>query len=211
MSDALEHCFGAVKARAGSVYAMRGGPEMLAANGIIGPGASSPGLQTALADIAERAISTRQTFKLTDVRSDRQDIRNAGEIAGIGCTGAVSVPILRNRNAVGALVLLFAAQDKIDDASVVFLETIAALFSDLVPAESGDDAPASAHMKPNRSSTTGIVLLGASVAHQLEGPVSALDLQLEEQRRLLSELRMLTDDGDTALGGTTAELAELTD
>lgn len=200
-----------MKARAGAVYALRERPEMLAANGIIGPAASSPGLQQALAEIAERAITTRQPFKLTDIRTDRQEIATAGEIAGIGCTGAASVPIVRNHHVIGALVLLFASPDKIDEATIDFLETIATFFPELIGAESNDDNPLSPHIKPNRSSTTGIVLLGASVAHQLEGPVSALDLQLEEQRRLLSELRMLTDDGDTALGGTTAELAELTD
>ncbi len=210
-SEALDHCFGPAKARAGAVYVMRDGPELLVAQGIIGPGASSPGLQKALSSIAERTVASRQTFKLVDVRDNQEQIDTAGAIIGIGCTSALSIPIFRNRHAIGALVLLFAAQDKIDDATTSFLETTAALLADIVSVESSDDSPPSAHVKPNQSSTTGIVLLGASVAHQLEGPVSALDLQLEEQRRLLSELRMLTDDGDTALGGTTAELAELTD
>jgi CheY-like chemotaxis protein len=210
-TEALDYCLAPVKARAGAVYVMRDGPELLVAQGIIGPGASSPGLQQALSGITERAVTSRQTLKLVDVRNNREQIEAADAIIGIGCTGAVSIPIFRSRHAIGALVLLFASQDKIDDATVAFLETMAVILAEIVVGESPDEAPLSAHIKPNRSSTTGIVLLGASVAHQLEGPVSALDLQLEEQRRLLSELRMLTDDGDTALGGTTAELAELTD
>ncbi len=98
-----------------------------------------------------------------------------------------------------------------NDGAVAFLETVCSLLADAYLTEFLEEAPVSAHAKPNQASTTGIVLLGASVAHQLEGPVSALDLQLDEQRRLLSELRLFADDGDTALGGTVAELAELTD
>ncbi len=211
ISDALDHCFGPVRARAGAVYIMSDGLELVATSGLVGPGAASIGLHKALTSIAERAVGTRQAFKLHDVRSDRQDLRHVGEIAAVGCTAALAVPIMRKRRTLGALLLLFAAHEKIDDNSVAFVEIVCSQLADAFSTTHADDAPPSAHVKPNQASTTGIVLLGASVAHQLEGPVSALDLQLEEQRRLLAELRLLSDDGDTALGGAVAELAELTD
>ena len=209
--DALDHCFGPVRARAGAAFVMRDGLKLIATSGLVGPGASSPGLQRALTSIAERAVGDRKAFRLLDVRSDRQDLQHAGEIAALGCAAALAVPIVRSRITLGAIVLLFAAHEKIDDGAVAFLETVSSLLGEAYSNEFSEQAPPSAHLKPNRASTTGIVLLGASVAHQLEGPVSALDLQLDEQRRLLSELRILADDGDTALGGTVAELAELTD
>ena len=190
---------------------MREGLKLIATSGLVGPGASSAGLHLALTSIAERAVGERKAFRLLDVRSDRQALQHAGEIAVLGCAAAVAVPIVRNRKTLGAIVLLFAAHEKVDDGAVAFLETVGSLLADVYASESFEESPPSAHAKPNQASTTGIVLLGASVAHQLEGPVSALDLQLDEQRRLLAELRLMADDGDTALGGTVAELAELTD
>lgn len=211
ISDALDHCFGPIRARAGAAYIMRDGLQLVATSGLVGPGATSAGLHRALTSIAERAVGTQKAFRLHDVRSDRQDLPHAGEIAALGCSAALAVPIMRKRRTMGALLLLFAAHEKLDDSSVAFVETVCSQLADAFSSENVDDAPASARLKPNQASTTGIVLLGASVAHQLEGPVSALDLQLEEQRRLLGELRLLSDDGDTAIGGTVAELAELTD
>jgi signal transduction histidine kinase/ActR/RegA family two-component response regulator len=190
---------------------MRDSLQLVATSGLVGPGATSAGLRRALASIAERAVGERKAFRLLDVRSDRQELRYAGEIAALGCMAALAVPIVRNRRTLGVLLLLFAAHEKVDDGSVAFVETVCSIIGDAFANEAADESPDSARVRPNQASTTGIVLLGASVAHQLEGPVSALDLQLEEQRRLLSELRLLADDGDTALGGTVAELAELTD
>ena len=190
---------------------MRDGLQLVATSGLVGPGAASSGLHRALASIAERAVGERKAFILLDVRSDRKELHHAGEIAALGCAAALAAPIVRNRQTLGALLLLFAAHEKVDDGSVAFVEIVCSLLGGALSGGIADEPPASARIKPNRASTTGFVLLGASVAHQLEGPVSALDLQLEEQRRLLSELRLLTDDSDTALGGTIAELAELTD
>jgi len=211
IADALDHCFGPIRARAGAAYVMRQGLQLAATSGLVGPGATSSGLHRALISIAERAVGERKAFRLVDVRTDRRDLQYAGEIAALGCTAALAVPIVRSRQTLGALLLLFAAHEKIDDGSISFVETVCAMLGDALVSGVAEEPPASVHLKPTQASTTGIVLLGASVAHQLEGPVSALDLQLEEQRRLLAELRLLTDDGDTALGGTIAELAELTD
>ena len=211
ISDALDHCFGPVHARAGAAYIMRDGLQLAATSGLMGPAAASSELHNALTSIAERAVGERRSFRLIDVRSDRENLQHAGEIAALGCVAALAVPIMQNHRTLGALLLLFAAHEKVDDGSVAFVETVCSLLGDALSTEVADDSAASARLEPSRASTTGIVLLGASVAHQLEGPVSALDLQMEEQRRMLSELRLLTDDGDTALGGTVAELAELTD
>jgi CheY-like chemotaxis protein len=107
--------------------------------------------------------------------------------------------------------VLFPQREKVDEGTASFLETVSILLGAADVFDSHDIAPASAQMKLHQPSATSIVLLGASVAHQLEGPVGALDLQLEEQRRLLAELRLIADDNDTVVTGTVAELAELTD
>ena len=117
IADALDHCFGPIRARAGAAYVMRQGLQLAATSGLVGPGATSSGLHRALISIAERAVGKRKAFRLVDVRTDRQDLQYAGEIAALGCTAALAVPIVRSHQTLGALLLLFAAHEEWDLSS----------------------------------------------------------------------------------------------
>ncbi len=209
MTDALDHLFGPTPARAGVAYSMSPVLEPVAEHGISGPTAQR--LRVALATIAERAVDMKRPFLVSDVRANREGIAEAGEIAAVGCTAALAVPILFRRQLLGIFVLLFPAHGLPDDETQLFVETVATLVAPALDREHRADA-APPRGDPNANGgATGAALLGVSVGHELEGPVSALSLQLEEQRRLLAELRMFAEESDTALGGTLAELEELTD
>jgi signal transduction histidine kinase/CheY-like chemotaxis protein len=56
----------------------------------------------------------------------------------------------------------------------------------------------------------GVGLATATVAHELKSPVGALVLQHDELSRVVELVGLLAGPSDTALGGTAAELAELT-
>jgi len=208
LGDALDHLFGGTTARAGVAYLCKPELEVAFERGLQ---SAIPGnrLREALAAIAKRSIDQLSTFRLADVRHDREGISLAGEIAQVGCTAAVAVPIVSKKLPVGSVVLLFPPQAKLDQDTIQFTELITKLV-----------APSLERTRPARDTVTlgleqprqaGVAVLGASVAHELEGPLGALQLQMDEQRRLLDELRVLTQDSDTVVGGTVAELAELTD
>lgn len=214
LADALDHLFGPTTARSGIALLAEPRLEVVADHGLTGVVAGAE-LREAIASIAVRAIDERKTLRLTDVRAHRAGIEKAGAIAAVGCTGALAVPLLHRRRTLGAFVLLFPPQHEIDEETTLFVETVASL---IVPALLGkDDAPSALHHEPigpntvERQSLGGATLLGASVGHELEGPVGALALQLEEQRRIVTDLQIFSEGGDTPLGGAIAELAELTE
>jgi len=185
--------------------------DVLASSGLIETPVLSLGLRAALAALCERVSSENEVLRIADVQHYSSGHRNLSEIVALGCRSALVVPIVRGPRVMGALVLLCSTRMKVDEANTSFIEAASALLSTNSMFGNADATPDSTQLKPNQRSTTGIVLLGASVAHQLEGPVSALDLQLEEQRRLMTELRALTDASDNEVWGTLTELAELTD
>lgn len=209
LADALDHMFGPTLARSG-IAALRGKVlEVVAENGFGGPHDPAP-VRDAVHSIAIRAIDERRTIRIPDVRSDRSGLPNIGEIAAIGCTGALAVPLMHRQHVLGVFVLLFPSQTPIDEETTLFVESMAALVSPAVVGQQPETADL-AHPPHHPSHPVGASLFGASVGHELEGPVGALSLQLEEQRRIVSDLRIFSDGADTPLGGAIAELAELTE
>ncbi|HEY5959352.1 MAG TPA: GAF domain-containing protein, partial [Polyangiaceae bacterium] len=214
LSDALDHLFGPTAARAGVAVLASKTLEVVGENGLGGPADPAP-VRDAISAIAARAIEERRTMRWVDVRNDRHGLTNAGEIAAVGCTAALAVPLQHQRSVLGAFVLLFAPQSPLDEETTLFVEAMAALVSpslagqSLVPVDSGSRWNAAGQAPP--SHPVGASLLGVSVGHELEGPVSALVLQLEEQRRIVGDLRIYSDGSDTPAGVAIAELAELTE
>lgn len=211
LGDALDHLFGPTPARAGIAYLCKPELEVACERGL---SSAIPGnrLREALAAMAKRAIDQLSPFSLADVRVECEGIALAGEIAQLGCTSSLSVPIVSRGLPVGALVLLFPPQAKQDPETIRFVVTVASIVAPALTPKPVRPPPApNANLDQSASRQTGVAVLGPSVAHELEGPLSALALQLEEQRRLISELTVLSEDSDTVLGGTVAELAELTD
>lgn len=213
LADALDHLFGPTAARSGIAVVVGRQLEVVAEHGFSGtPDPTS--VREAVNGMAARAIEDRRTIRLSDVRNDRLGLLQAGEIAAVGCTGALAVPLLHRRSVLGAFVLLFPPQAAIDEETTLFVEAMAALVSPLLAGQGADGADNAQPLGPkpvHPSHPVGASLLGASVGHELEGPVGALALQLEEQRRIVTDLQIFSDGSDTPLGGAVAELAELTE
>jgi CheY-like chemotaxis protein len=214
LADALDHLIGATLARSGIAVLAAQHHEVMAEHGVssaFGTGA----VREAMSAIATRAIEERRTLRLIDVRADRAGIPNAGEIAAVGCTAALAVPLLLRKQILGAFVLTFAPLVELDEETALFVETVAALIAPSLGGTRDEPArassPKAARAPSEGRALGGATLLGASVGHELEGPVGALALQLDEQRRIVADLRIFSDGGDTPMGGALAELAELTD
>jgi len=212
--EALDFLFGPTEARAGVAILTQPKFEVVAERGLSSTLGTTE-LREAIADIAARAIDERRTMRLTDVREDRAGIARAGEIAAIGCTSALTVPLIDRKEVCGAFVLLLAQRVEVDEEAALFVETVAALVTPVLVAQEPKPArpvnPPSNRRLSIAQGLGGATLLGASVGHELEGPVGALLLQLEEQRRIVADLQVFSDGSDTPLGGAIAELAELTD
>jgi len=212
LTDALDHLFGTTQAKSGVACTVSATSkiEIVAEHGLAGPAGTSR-LREAAIEIVGRAVKERSTFCLLDVRSDRQGLALAGEIASVGCTAALATPLDCCQRTLGALLLLFPPYVNIDTDTIRFVETVAKVLALALQSESQKEPAPAAHFDPLPRGHAGVALVSASVAREIEGPVAALALQLEEQKRLVSELELLSGDGDTAVGGTTAEIAELTD
>lgn len=213
LSDALDHLFGPTAARSGLVALGPPKLEIVAEHGLSIPSDSGPVL-AAMQTILEQSVQQARTLRLLDVRRDRLGLAGVGEIAATGCTAALAVPICFKGRPIGAFVLLFPPAASLDEETILFVEAVAALVSPAVaaqmPAQSpmgGSDALRTGHA----AGSPGMTLVSQSVGRELEGPIGALALQLEEQRRIVSDLRVFSDGIDTPVGGSIAELAELTD
>jgi signal transduction histidine kinase/ActR/RegA family two-component response regulator len=168
-------------------------------------------LHSQLEKLCLRAATERQLVRVTDFAQAASWLGDLRELASLDCKLLVAAPIARAERVIGAIVLLFTNRPRLDEALASFIETACNLIGVGSLFDNTADVARLAQQEPNQHTTTGIVLLGPSVAHQLDGPVAALDLQLDEQRRLLAELRAVTDAGDNVVWGTVSELAELTD
>lgn len=213
LADALDHLFGPTEARSGLVALGPPKLEIVAEHGLSTPTDCGPVLG-AIHAILERSMEQGRTLRLFDVRRDRLGLDEAGEIAAIGCTGALAVPIIVKSRFLGAFVLLFPPKSPLDEETTLFVETVAALIAPTLATQLEPSTSASARelTPPSAAaSADGMTLLSQSVGRELDGPIAALALQLEEQRRIVSDLRIFSDGSDTALGGSIAELAELTD
>jgi signal transduction histidine kinase/ActR/RegA family two-component response regulator len=214
LADALDHLFGPTSARSGVALLASPKLEVVADHGLTGVVAGDD-LREAVSIIATRAVDERKSIRLADVRAHRAGIEKAGAIAAVGCTAALAVPLIHRRRALGVFVLLFPPQHELDEETTLFVETVASL---IVPSLVGQNDPPSSILNDIPSPKAvegqalgGATLLGASVGHELEGPVGALALQLDEQRRIVQDLQIFSEGGDTPLGGSIAELAELTE
>ncbi len=215
-SDASKHpiaeaCQVATRADGCAVCALKPALRVVAASGLIGSTSVSAGLRNALGQLCEHALAERKPVRVTNLQHAPGWIGDPNEIALLGCTSVFVAPITQRDGALGAIILVYSNRPRIDEAAHSFIRTASILLGSSSLFDSNQPNPQLALLEPKQRSTAGIVLLGPSVAHQLQGPVSALELQLEEQRRLLSDLRSLTDASDNVAWGTVSELAELTD
>lgn|GEM_PF-684314 len=203
-------CLSATRADGVAICTLDPELRVVIAGGLIGS-AAPKGLRIALGQLCERALSERRSIRITELQPTATAAGDLNEFALLGCRSVLAAPIFRAGKSLGALVAVFSSRARVDESLTAFTHTVCTLIGASPLLDAKRAAPQPAALEPKQHSTTGIVLLGPSVAHQLQGPVSALDLQLEEQRRLLSELRATTDASDGAAWGIVSELVELTD
>lgn len=137
--------------------------------------------------IAARAAKTRRLvveneLAVTTTRTDvAQLLPHAPQLS------AVAVPLVAGREVMGVFVFLHRRPDLFDTAARAFLETAAGL---LTLARKADRAvPAQAALRRDELRTGPLAMAGMLAAHfadDVRGPLSAIDLVLREQERVLA-------------------------
>ncbi len=161
------------------------------------------------AAFAERCLSTRKPAKSANLHADRDGVDDAGEFIARGAACVLAVPVLDGRRPAGALVLLFAEPEEVDEETVSFCASVASLAALRAQRERNAEAKLTSEQQEDTAHMVSLGLLTATVAHELRGPAGALLLQQEELKRLVEQLEALGGGADTAIGGAVAELAEL--
>ena len=161
--------------------------------------------------LAERAATARRIVQVKDVRREVQTMEDASEIAALGVRAVLAHPVMHRRSVLATLVLMFDDAAMLDEETLRFVSTVASVAA---VALERDRYVEEAETDRNRlvagGSNAGVGLVTATVAHELKSPVGALVLQHDELNRVVEQLGLLAGSSDTALGGTAAELAELT-
>ncbi|MBN2197136.1 MAG: response regulator [Polyangiaceae bacterium] len=177
--------------------------------------------------LAEEAMTLLKARVVPDLLHAAPPIPGAA-VTALVAQGALSLPIEHGRVAAGAVVLLANDEPALGAERVAFVEAATHAIGLAVHRDRGAELERLRREEMEEANRmAGLGLLTASVAHELRGPVAALQLQLEEQRRLLreaegsggdvspmllSELHELNADLDTALGrvrNTVEQLARL--
>ncbi len=210
LGDSLDLLIEGSAAFGGAAFAHGEAVEQVAERGLSGAGNQAE-LRRALRSVARRALQNHRPLWLRDVRGSQHALKEVGELVAAGCASALALPIEHRRMTLGALVLLFDDPALLDEETAGFGETVAHVLALALDRDRRieEDAAQRAEIEAAGHQAS-VGLLTASVAHELRGPVGALVLQLEEQERMLHQLELLGGPSDTALGGTVAELSELT-
>ncbi len=213
LGDSLDMLLDTTNAKAGAAFAMIGGEalDQVAERGLGATVGDRSQLRSLLRTVAEKAVKRRRPLWIDDVGSAKHKLEDAPGLSEIGLSAILAVPIEHQRSPLGALLLMFMESGELDDEAAAFAETVAHMLALALDREhrlEREDAEREENDEARRMA--GLGLLTASVAHELRGPVGALVLQLDEQRRLLEQITVLGGSSDTALGGTVAELGELT-
>lgn len=211
LGDCLDLLLDATPARCAAAFASDGGLDPIAERRLsMRPTLDVGRVRRALRSLAERSATSRRVLKVIDVRAE-DSIPDVGEIVALGARAALAVPILHRRTVLGTLVLLFDDAAMLDEETLGYIRTVAsiaavALERDRHVEEAQDDR--SRLVSPG--SATSLGLLTATVAHELKSPSGALALQHDELVRVTEQIALLAGSSDTALGGSVAELGELT-
>jgi len=211
LGDCLDLLLDATPARCAAAFASDGAIDPAAERRLsMRPTLDVSRLRRALRSLAERSATSRRVLKVSDVRGE-DSIPDVGEIVALGARAALAIPILHRRTVLGTMVLLFDDAAMLDEETLGYIRTVAsiaavALERDRHVEEAQDDR--SRLVGPG--SATSLGLLTATVAHELKSPSGALHLQHDELVRVTEQIALLAGSSDTALGGSVAELIELT-
>jgi signal transduction histidine kinase/DNA-binding NarL/FixJ family response regulator len=161
--------------------------------------------------LAERAATARRVVQVNDVRREVETVEDASEIAALGVRAVLAQPVMHRRTVLATIVLMFDDAAMLDAETQHYVATVAAIAAVALERDRHvEDAQTDRNRLVASGENAGVGLVTATVAHELKSPVGALVLQHDELNRVVEQLSMLAGSSDTALGGSAAELAELT-
>ncbi len=201
LEEALDVLLDCTAAQAGAAFSTADSLDPVAERGF--RGRPPPSRRDSLRWIAERTIDAR---RLVRYEFDREP-----ETAGLhdaNLAVALAVPVEHRRTAVGVLILLFEDAEPTDRETELVTDAVASAVAMGLAIERGADVATEPGSAAARLAT--VAMLTASVAHELRGPVSALDGHAREQGRLIVELEKLAPPHDPSAGAVLDELRELT-
>lgn len=206
----------------GAIYLLDGSGDLRIAAEQIGKDRHRPPTtQRRLALAAEGLLTS--AMELSAERA--QDPPSAPPFISRTAPGELVALLSHRQGPTGALAILGSSRRRFSAEQVAFVEAAANAITHCLDAPTLSDAARTRHQELEEwNRMAGLGLLTASVSHELRGPVTALALQLEEQRRLLqdaenrageassmlvSELLELAADLDTALTRVRATVEQL--
>lgn len=210
LGETLDLLLSSTEARAAAAFAASDVLEPVADRGL-GDSLSDPQrIRRTLTSVAERARVTRRPITLRDIRADRDGVDDSTELLAVGLTTLYACPICHRRAVLGVLVLAFDSPLRLSDSLVKLVNTLCHMLATALDSERRAEAEsAQRHELEEARQMASLGLLTASVAHELRAPTSALVLQVEDLRRQLKQLALLSHDTDPALAATVAEVDEL--
>jgi signal transduction histidine kinase/ActR/RegA family two-component response regulator len=168
------------------------------------------GLAPALANMAERCLSTAAVVRLSDVRRDQDGIHGAKEFMSLGAHAALAVPIAGERSLEGALVLLFADSAMLDAETLAYIDGVARFSALCLERDRASENEAATRAELGAFSSMATMALSTeSVVQDLRAPVSALAHQHEEMRAVVEQLSALASPHETVLDEGVRDLALL--
>jgi len=212
LGDCLDLLLDATPARAAIAFGSDGAVEPAAERRLSRRPELDPSrLRRAARALAERAATARRIVQVNDVRREVATVEDASEIAALGVRAVLAHPVMHRRMVLATLVLMFDDAAMLDQETQRFVGSIAAIAALALERDRHvEEAATDRNRLVAGGANAGVGLATATVAHELKSPVGALVLQHDELTRVVEQVGLLAGSSDTALGGTAAELAELT-
>jgi signal transduction histidine kinase/CheY-like chemotaxis protein len=212
LGDCLDLLLDATPARAALAFSSDGAVEPAAERRLSRRPELDPSrLRRGARALAERAATARRVVQVQDVRRETETLEDASEIAALGVRALLAHPVMHRRTVLATLVLMFDDAAMLDEETQRFVASVAAIAALALERDRHvEEAATDRNRLVAGGANAGVGLATATVAHELKSPVGALVLQHDELSRVVELVGLLAGSSDTALGGTAAELAELT-
>jgi signal transduction histidine kinase/FixJ family two-component response regulator len=212
LGDCLDLLLDATPARAALAFSSDGAVEPAAERRLSRRPELDPSrLRRGARALAERAATARRVVQVQDVRRETETLEDASEIAALGVRALLAHPVMHRRTVLATLVLMFDDAAMLDEETQRFVASVAAVAALALERDRHvEEAATDRNRLVAGGANAGVGLATATVAHELKSPVGALVLQHDELSRVVELVGLLAGPSDTALGGTAAELAELT-
>jgi len=151
--------------------------------------------------IAARAAKTRRLVVETEVATATSRPEVAKLFPASPHLEAAAVPLVAGREVLGVFVLVHKRTEIFDAGARAFLETAAGLLTLARKADLSAPAPDALRRDATRTGTLAMAgMLAAHFASDVRGPLSAIELVLREQERVLARAREPGESPLTAFG-----------